>query len=59
MKIKLINILIKYLKNSDFNIKAKKIENIIKVIKNPLNIPFKTHKVLIKKNTEILSFSVN
>ena len=52
LQVKLFDISFKFLNNSKFNIRYKKIEDIIKIIENPMNISLKTKNILIKKNDE-------
>ena len=52
LQVKLIDILFKFFKNHKFNLRYKKIEDIIKIIENPKNVSFKTKNILIKKNNE-------
>ena len=59
LKIKVIDILFKFLKNKNFKIRYKQIENIIKVLNQPLSRPFISNNVIISKYNKSLSFSVN
>ena len=52
LQVKLIDILFKFIKNNKFNLRYKKIEDIIKIIENPKTVSFKTQNILIKKNND-------
>ena len=36
--------------NNELNVRYKKIEDIVKIIQNPINVSLKTQNILIKKN---------
>ena len=59
LKIKVIDTLFKFLKEKDFKIRHKKIENIIKILNQSTGKPFISNNVIISKGNKSLSFSVN
>ena len=50
LQVKLLDISIKFLNNNKLNVRYKKIEDIVKIIQNPINVSLKTQNILIKKN---------
>ena len=59
LKIKVIDILFKFLKNKNFKIRYKQIENIINILNQSMSKPFISNNVIISKYNKSLSFSVN
>ena len=52
LKAKLIDILFKFLNHNKFNIRYKKIDDIIKIMSNPSNISFTRQNILIEKDID-------
>ncbi len=59
LQVKLFNLLFKFVNNSKFIIRYKKINDIIKTLEKPMDVSFRTKNILLTKKLDILIISRN